>query len=107
MTTASPHSHQFNVAIPHSHPSLPGHFPGLPVVPGVLLLEEVIRGAELWLQQPLHVRELPQVKFIAALLPEDQAQVHVQLQAGQLRFAVRRNEQLIAQGAFGLARMTP
>ena len=26
------------------HPSLPGHFPGAPLVPGVVILDEVIAG---------------------------------------------------------------
>ena len=32
--------------IPADHPSLPGHFPGRPVVPGVVLLGEVLARLE-------------------------------------------------------------
>jgi len=31
--------------VPVSHPALPGHFPGRPIVPGVLLLDAVIEAA--------------------------------------------------------------
>jgi 3-hydroxyacyl-[acyl-carrier-protein] dehydratase len=101
MTTVSAH-YVFSFSIPASHPSLPGHFPGRPVVPGVLLLDEVIHGAEIWLQCRLRVRAVPQVKFVGALLPDEPAHVQLQLAAGQLRFSVRRSEQLLAQGVLGL-----
>ena len=32
--------------IPDDHPSLPGHFPGHPVVPGVVLLDRVLQAIE-------------------------------------------------------------
>jgi len=32
------------ITIRRDHPSLPGHFPGNPVVPGVVILEEVLEA---------------------------------------------------------------
>ena len=32
---------EFRLLIAADHPSLPGHFPGQPVVPGVVILDEV------------------------------------------------------------------
>jgi 3-hydroxyacyl-[acyl-carrier-protein] dehydratase len=34
------------LSIPADHPALAGHFPGAPIVPGVLLLDEMIRAVE-------------------------------------------------------------
>ena len=42
------------------HPCLPGHFPGRPVVPGVLLLEQVLAAIEAG-HGPLAALRLPQV----------------------------------------------
>lgn len=59
------------------HPSLAGHFPGNPVVPGVVILEEVMRAFEDWRPES-RVVGMPVVKFLAPLQPE---------QAFTIRFA--------------------
>jgi 3-hydroxymyristoyl/3-hydroxydecanoyl-(acyl carrier protein) dehydratase len=66
-------STQFEFAIDASHPSLPGHFPGQPIVPGVLLLDHVLSGIASALGRP--VVTLQQVRFAAMLLPAETAQV--------------------------------
>jgi 3-hydroxymyristoyl/3-hydroxydecanoyl-(acyl carrier protein) dehydratase len=98
--------HVAMLRIAHDHACLAGHFPGRPVVPGVLLLARILDAAEKWLGFAVTVRSLPQVKFIAPLLPEEDPQVELQrlpkVSGEELRFIVRRNDAIIAQGVFGL-----
>jgi 3-hydroxymyristoyl/3-hydroxydecanoyl-(acyl carrier protein) dehydratase len=89
--------------VPASHPSLPGHFPESPVVPGVVVLDLVLRAASEWQRRSVSVGGLKQVKFLAPLLPEERADVALEVAAGTLNFRVARGEQVIAQGAFVLA----
>ena len=117
------------LSVAADHPSLPGHFPGQPVVPGVLLLERLIEAAEESIGSPLRVTGMPQVKFLAPLLPGEEAiavmelqspsapgdippalssiQANLQAAAAELtsllRFRVERGGQAIAQGAFQVA----
>lgn len=79
------------------HPSLPGHFPGKPIVPGVVLLEKVIEAIEA-AQGPLPPLRLPQVKFMQPLLPGESADVHLEGSAPRWRFRVTRAEVLLASG---------
>ncbi|GAA5001266.1 hypothetical protein FNZ56_10000 [Pseudoluteimonas lycopersici] len=85
-----------------SHPSLPGHFPGAPVVPGVLVLEQVFAAIEA-AHGPLGAIRLPQVKFVQPLLPGEQADVElaevaIEGEAPRWRFRVLRGDALIASG---------
>jgi 3-hydroxyacyl-[acyl-carrier-protein] dehydratase len=55
--------------IPADHPSLAGHFPGRPIVPGVVILDEVAAALAEWRKscQPTAIRV---VKFVSPLMPE-------------------------------------
>jgi 3-hydroxymyristoyl/3-hydroxydecanoyl-(acyl carrier protein) dehydratase len=95
--------HQSAFAVPASHPALPGHFPGTPVVPGVVVLDWVLKTTELWTQRAASVSGLRQVKFHASLLPAERADVALEIDGDVLRFQVTRGEHLIAQGTFVIA----
>jgi 3-hydroxymyristoyl/3-hydroxydecanoyl-(acyl carrier protein) dehydratase len=84
--------------VPHDHPSLPGHFPGRPVVPGVLLLDAVIAAARgAFGLGP--AAGLPRAKFAAPVLPGDQVEIALTLSApGRVAFACRVRDSVVASG---------
>lgn len=84
------------------HPALPGHFPGHPVVPGVVVLDRVLAAIEAG-HGPLGPLRLPQVKFVQPLLPGEEARIEIDPVAVEgapprWRFRVLRGEVLIASG---------
>lgn len=83
--------------IAHDHPCLPGHFPGRPLVPGVVLLERVLEAIEAT-HGPLGALTLPQVKFVQPLLPGETARIELDGQAPRWRFRVLREQTLLASG---------
>lgn len=84
------------------HPALAGHFPGMPVVPGVLLLSQVLDAAEQWLGAGVEPLRLRQAKFPAPWLPGTPAQATLEREASQLRFEVTANDHTLALGVFDL-----
>jgi len=99
--------HRSTFIVPADHPCLPGHFPGTPVVPGVVVLDHVLKAGESWRGQALRVRGLKQVKFHSPLLPDVTAEVSLELDGETLGFRVARGEQIVAQGIFALAEAVP
>jgi 3-hydroxyacyl-[acyl-carrier-protein] dehydratase len=99
--------HEADLLVASGHPSLAGHFPGRPIVPGVVLLDCVLREAEQWLGRPLQVSGLSQAKFTAPLLPQERARMQLRLDGSELHFHIARDGTLIAQGALALTTESP
>ncbi len=88
--------HQFSVAA--NHPSLQDHFPGNPIVPGVVILNEVLHI----------VREMtdfvswsgaPNVKFHSPLRPEEMVELSLEFSdSGEIIFRGQVKEHLIISG---------
>jgi 3-hydroxymyristoyl/3-hydroxydecanoyl-(acyl carrier protein) dehydratase len=86
---------QFTFIIPADHPSLAGHFPGEPVVPGVVVLDHVLAQLAWPMGAP---RRLAWVKFTRALLPEQAATATLSQDAAGWRFTVARGGDVLVQG---------
>jgi 3-hydroxymyristoyl/3-hydroxydecanoyl-(acyl carrier protein) dehydratase len=97
--------HQTTFVVTADHPSLPGHFPGTPVVPGVVVLDHVLHAYERWQGRACRARALKQVKFHSPLLPAQRADVALELDGHALTFRVTRDDQPVAQGTFALEQL--
>lgn len=87
------------------HPALPGHFPGNPIVPGVVLLDHVIEAARLALAPGSLVCRIPWVKFLEPLLPGQQVMLGVEfVSAGEARFTCRSGAARVAEGVLAIER---
>ncbi len=59
----------FTISVPPDHPSLAGHFPGRPVVPGVVLLDAILSGLG------IDAARLGSARFSRPVLPGEAVEV--------------------------------
>ena len=103
--TPSAHSHTFH--IPSDHPALTDHFPGAPLVPGALILEETLRGARYLHHEGNATLHVASIKFTSALPPGQDARVIYQQGTTKVRFEAFSMDQLIASGLIIVAEKEP
>ena len=86
--------------IPADHAAFDGHFPGAPVLPGVVLLDETIRAIELADGGEARCWRVGSVKFLRTVAPgETLALERVRLASGAMRFTILSAGQAVATGA--------
>ncbi len=94
--------YQASLRIDPAHPALAGHFPGDPVVPGVVLLERVGAALKAWRGEQLGGFD---AKFLHPLLPGQQATIELHEEGGNLRFSVTREDGMaLARGTLATLR---
>lgn len=90
---------ELSCCIDANHPALAGHFPGHPLVPGVVLLERVAQALLAWRGQ--HLNRVLEAKFLAPLLPDEVALIRltqVTPTGARVRFEIQRDNTLLARG---------
>jgi hypothetical protein len=86
------------IRIPADHPALTGHFPGNPIVPGVLLLDAA--WAHICMRRPGLIGSLPRVKFLAPVRPEESIDLYVEFTEAAARFTGMRDGTVVFEGTF-------
>lgn len=91
---------EFSGCIPTDHPALPGHFPGFPITPGVVQLNQVGKACERWMPG-MKITGWPQIKFASPLLPEEHFVIRLERTSeGNGRFTMHVGDRLVSSGQF-------
>jgi 3-hydroxyacyl-[acyl-carrier-protein] dehydratase len=87
--------------IESDHPAFAGHFPGRPIVPGVLLLDRAQRAIESKIGMPLE--GLPAAKFHSPATPGEELELEYDIEKSIVHFQIRCRVRRIASGRFLIA----
>lgn len=94
MTTLSFH-------IPADHPAFAGHFPGMPITPGVVLLDEALHAIAADRQMDIQKCKISSVKFLSPVLPDTQLSLHYDINSnGGIQFDIKQGERVAVTGVF-------
>ncbi len=88
--------------VPVDHPAFAGHFPGRPIVPGVVLLDHAIQAVTQALGTP--VVGIGNAKFLSPVGPGAELEFSWQAGAGRaVRFDIASDGVAVATGSLTLA----
>jgi 3-hydroxyacyl-[acyl-carrier-protein] dehydratase len=81
------------------HPAFAGHFPAFPVLPGALLLDEMLKAIERGRAIDLKAWHISSAKFLEAVRPGETLVLEHEAPApGLIHFAIRVDERKVAGG---------
>ena len=85
--------------VPDDHPAFAGHFPGAPILPGVVILDVALNVIAEAHQLMLDQCEIGSVKFLSPVRGGDTLAFHYErLASGTIQFEVRLPDTLVASG---------
>lgn len=94
-------SNPLHWTVPLDHPAFPGHFPGTPILPGVVLLDIALQAIARARGIALDGCEISSVKFLSPANPGDKLVIeHTVSASGTIRFDILADRRKIASGNF-------
>ena len=85
--------------VPLDHPAFAGHFPGTPILPGVVLLDVALHIIANSSGIALDLCEISSVKFLSPARPGDELLIqHTVSASGTIRFDIVADTRKIASG---------
>ena len=87
----------FNLVIPNTHPALAGHFPGQPIVPAALLLDQICE--RLQEEAGCRFRQAKQVRFLQPIKPNQLISIKCEVKnSNDYRFQCTVGDDLVVKG---------
>jgi 3-hydroxymyristoyl/3-hydroxydecanoyl-(acyl carrier protein) dehydratase len=86
-------------SIASDHPAFAGHFPGMPVVPGVVLLDEALHALGRMRNLDFSDCRISAAKFLSPVLPGQQLCIGFEVAGATLRFDIYEGARKVAAGA--------
>ena len=84
---------------PHDHPASQGHFPGNPIIPGAVLLDETLRAIEAGPDAGLAPFRIRSAKFLHPARPGDRMLIRFsRTPEGEIRFVCSVGETPVLTG---------
>jgi 3-hydroxyacyl-[acyl-carrier-protein] dehydratase len=91
---------EFVWTVPTGHPAFPGHFPGRPIVPGVVLLDQAILFAERLSGMQAGCWQVGNAKFLSPAGPAETLVFSLQTTPrGAIAFTVKSGDRDVASGS--------
>jgi len=91
---------EFEWVVPTDHPAFAGHFPGRPIVPGVVLLDRAILFAESLRGKQVDRWQIGNAKFLSPVGPAETLVFSLQLTPrGSIAFTVKSGARDVASGS--------
>lgn len=89
------------LSLPTPHPAVEGHFPGAPILPGVVLLDEALQVIARSTGADATRWRVSSVKFLSPAVPGEPLRLeHERLASGAVRFTISSGGRTVATGQF-------
>jgi 3-hydroxymyristoyl/3-hydroxydecanoyl-(acyl carrier protein) dehydratase len=88
---------EYRYSIPANHPSLDGHFPGNPIIPGVVILDKTLQS--MTQHTPAHSYKIEAIKFLQPFTPPATLTIKlVDKENNKIHFSAMNQDKMIAKG---------